>query len=197
MILLARALARLLAFLLLVALAVVGLAAAVFCIGKGTGTLSLHNLADIVALPQARDQVGSFLDTLEAPGSTAVLSALGGLAAMGIGLVLLVGILVPRRERLVSLTRTKDGTIAARRRPLGQIAVALVEQGRGVTDAKAKVRPRRRAGGRVRLRIDRTRTADERDVKTRARESLEPLTDPFKLRARIHSRLGTGRARVE
>ena len=133
MILFSRAVARLLAFLLLVALAVVGLAAAVFCIGKGTDTLSLHNLADIVALPQARDQVASFLATLEAPGSTAVLSALGGLAAMAVGLVLLIGVLVPRRERLVSLTRTPDGTIAARRRPLGQIAEALVEQGRGVT----------------------------------------------------------------
>lgn len=197
MILLARAAARLLAFVLLVALAVAGLAAAVFCIGKGRDTLSLHNLADIVALPQARDQVGDFLDTLEAPGSTAVLSALGGLAAMAVGLVLLIGVLVPRRERLVALTRTQDGTIAARRRPLGQIAEALVEQTRGITDAKAKVRPRRRAGGRIKMRIDRTRRADDRDVKAGARQALEPLTNPFKLRARIQSRLGTGRAKVE
>ena len=94
-----RALARVVSFLLLAALALVGLAAAVSCIGSGDGTLSLPWLADQARLPELRDEVGGWLDRLEADGPVAWRSALGGLAAMLLGLLLLAGAARLRRGR--------------------------------------------------------------------------------------------------
>jgi hypothetical protein len=98
---------------------------------------------------------------------------------------LLTALLVPRRERLVTLASDGEGTLAARRRPLGQAAQTLVEQVRGVSQARARVRPRRRAGGRLRVRASRTRTADPTQVRGAVTEQLRELTDPFALSARV------------
>jgi hypothetical protein len=184
-ILLARALVRLVTFLLLVVLALAGLLLAVFCIGTGTSGPSLGGLADQLQLASLRDTVAVWLDQLEASGPVAVVAALGGLGAMLLGLVLAAGILVPRRERLVTLATAEHGTVAARRRPLAQAATTLVEQVRGVTDARVRVRPRRRAGGRLAVRASRTRPTDPTEVRNAVREKLSVLTDPFDLRARI------------
>ena len=185
MILLARALARLVSCLLLIVLAVVGIVLAVFCVGTGTSGLSLGGLAGLVELGALRDTVGSWLAQLEAPGPVAVIAALSGLGAILLGLVLAAGIVVPRRERLVTLTSGEHGTLAARRRPLAQAAGALVEQVRGVTGARVRVRPRRRSGGRLAVRASRGRSADPQQVQQAVREQLGGLTDPFKLKARI------------
>lgn len=122
---------------------------------------------------------------------------LAGLGAMALGLALLAGLFVPRRERLVTLDEDANGRLAARRRPLAQTAGALVEQVRGVTQVKAKVRPGRRKGGRIRLTADRSRTADAKMVQRAADEALHDLTSSFALRARIRTRLGDGGSRVE
>jgi hypothetical protein len=185
MILLARALVRLVSFLLLVILAVAGVVVAVFCIGTGTSGPSLGKLASILHLASVRDTVGHWLGQLESSGSVAVLAGLCGLGAILFGLLLLTGLLVPRRERLVTLASDGDGTLAARRRPLGQAAETLVEQVRGITQARARVRPRRRAGGRLRVRASRTRTADPTQVSAAVNEQLRELTDPFTLTARV------------
>jgi len=185
MILLARALVRLVSFLLLVILAVAGIVLAVFCIGTGTSGPSLGGLAGLLDLSALRDGVGGWLDQLEPPGSVAVVAALCGLGASLLGLLLLAGMFVPRRERLVSLTRGEYGTLAARRRPLAQAATALVEQVRGVTEARVRVRPRRQAGGRLAIRASRARPTDPRQVQSAVREQLRGLTDPFKLKARV------------
>ena len=185
MILLARALVRLVSFLLLVILAVAGIVVAVFCIGTGTSGPSLGKLASILHLASVRDTVGHWLGQLESSGSVAVLAGLCGLGAILFGLLLLTGLLVPRRERLVTLASDGDGTLAARRRPLGQAAETLVEQVRGITQARARVRPRRRAGGRLRVRASRTRTADPTQVSAAVNEQLRELTDPFTLTARV------------
>jgi hypothetical protein len=185
MILLARALVRLVSFLLLVILAMAGIVLAVFCIGTGTSGPSLGKLASILHLASVRDTVGHWLAQLEASGSVAVIAGLCGLAAILLGLLLLTGLLVPRRERLVTLASDGEGTLAARRRPLGQAAQTLVEQVRGVSQARARVRPRRRAGGRLRVRASRTRTADPTQVRGAVTEQLRELTDPFALSARV------------
>jgi Family of unknown function (DUF6286) len=185
MILLARALVRLVSFVLLVVLALAGLTLAVFCIGTGTTGLSLGGLANALDLASLRDTVGSWLDQLEAEGSVAAIAALCGLAAMLLGLILLLGVLVPRRERLVTLWISDRGVLAARRRPLSRAATALVEQVRGVTEARVRVRPRRRAGGRLIVRASRTRAADPGELERAVHEQLRALTDSFALEPRI------------
>ena len=185
MILLARALVRLVSFVLLVVLALAGLALAIFCIGTGTTGPSLGGLASVLSLASLRDTVGAWLEQLEADGSVAVVAAGCGLAAMLLGLLLLAGVLVPRRERLVNLSRSDGGVLAARRRPLSRAAAALVEQVRGVTAARVRVRPRRRAGGRLTVRASRTRAADPGQLQGAVREQLRDLAEPFKLKPRV------------
>lgn len=185
MILVARLITRLVTFLLLVILAVAGIVVAVFCIGTGDAILSLSGLASLLDLGTARNAVDNWLGQLESPGSIAVIAALSGLGAMLLGLLLLVGILVPRRERLVKLTSDAHGTVAARRRPLAQAATALTEQVRGVTEARVRVKPRRRRGGRLSVRASRTRSAEAQQLETAVRDQLTNLTGPLKLKTRV------------
>ncbi len=185
MIAVARVLVRLVGFLALAALAVAGIVLAVFCIGTGTGGPSLGRLARLLHLASLRATVGHWLGQLEASGSVAVIAGLCGLGAVLLGLLLLAGIFVPRRERLVTLAQGEHGTLAARRRPLAQVAAALVEQVRGVTQARVRVRPLRRPGGRLAVRASRTRPSDPRQVQSAVRDQLRGLTEPFKLKARV------------
>ena len=188
MILLARALVRIVSFVLLVVLSLAGLAAAIFCIGTGTSGPSLGGLATLARLPALRDTVGTWLGQLEASGPDAVVAGLAGIGAILLGAVLLVGVLVPRRERLVTLATGGPGALAARRRPLSLVAAALVEQVRGVSEVRVRVRPYRRTGGRLAVRASRTRTADVSAIKQEVNEQLRGLTDPFKLKARVDVR---------
>ncbi|GAC1525195.1 MAG: hypothetical protein NVS2B6_12320 [Thermoleophilaceae bacterium] len=196
MIALARALVRLVSFVLLLALATSGLAIAVFSIEGGKTGLSAQGLAKLVHLPQLRQTVAHFLHALEAGGSIALVALAAGLGAILLGLVLLVGVVVPRRERLLELSNDGAGRISARRRPLAQVARALIEPAKGLTEASVSVRPRRSSGGRVRVSAAHTRSARPADVEGEARRRLEGLTGEFKLRARIrtHPASGSGRA---
>lgn len=194
--LLLRAVTRLFTFLLLTALALVGLAVALFCLEGGREGLSLPALARQVHLPQLRHDVGRFLHTLEGSGPVAKLSALGGLGVAALGVLLLVGVLRSRRDRLALLEAGEQGTLAARRRPLGQVASALVEQVRGISPTRARVRPRRRGrGGRLYIRIERPAGAASHDAaKQQATSALSPLTEPFGLRPRVRVRHGRDKA---
>jgi hypothetical protein len=185
MIALARVLVRVTSFLLLVILAVAGLALAIFCIGTGNTGVSLGGLASTLHLESLRSTVGSWLDQLQAGGPVAGVAALAGIGMLLLGVLLLAGLLVPRRERLIALASERQGTLAARRRPLAQITQTLAEQVRGVTDARTRVRPRRRAGGRVRVRASRPRPADPVEVRTAVIDQLRELTDPFDLEAHV------------
>ena len=188
MIVLARALVRLVGFVALLALAAAGLVLAVFCIGTGTSGPSLGYLAKLLHLASLRGTVGHWLGQLEAHGSVAAIAAACGFGAVLLGLLLLAGVLVPRRERLVTLSRGEPGTLAARRRPLAQVATTLVERVRGVTEARVRVRPLRRTGGRLSVRASHTRRADPGQVQAAVREALGGLTEPFKLKARLEVR---------
>jgi hypothetical protein len=188
MILVLRNLARLLVFVVLVAIALAGLAAAIFCIGDGD-SFSLSALAGYLQLPELRDLVGGWLEDLEADGVTAWWTVLGGACAMLVGLLLLVGVLAPRRERLVQLDTTEAGRLATRRRPLAQAAEALALQQRGV-------RTSRWGPGKLILRTSRRRDVDQAEVESRAEEAVKPLAEAFHLGLRVRTRPGEGAARV-
>lgn len=192
MILLLRGLARLVTFLLALALAITGAAAALFSVQGGDGDLSLSGLARLVGLPELREQVGELLAAVEQPGSVALYSALGGVAALAAGVLLLIGALWPRRERLVVLARGEDGVLAARRRALGQAATTLAEQVRGVDARRVRLRPARRgrAGGRLKLKAVHASSSAESEVRQRVVEGLEPLTAGFALDADVDLKPG-------
>jgi len=198
MILLLRAVARLVTLVLLVALALVGLAVAVFSIQGGDAPLSLPGLAEHVRLPELDDTAGEYLDQLEEDGPLAKASALAGAGALLAGILLLVGALTPRRERLVVFNEAESGRLSARRRTLARIAEALAEQAGGVTEANARVRPRSRLrSGRLRVTVSHSRTREDREVEERVLSALSRLVDSSGLAPRVEAKAGKRRARVE
>ncbi|MEJ7792372.1 MAG: hypothetical protein WKF65_10425 [Gaiellaceae bacterium] len=196
MILFLRLFARLLAFVLLVALALLGLAVAVFSIQGDADALSLPRLAEHLQLPELRSDAGRWLDQLEEPGPVALTSLGGGFAAIAAGVLLLAGTIVPARERLLVVEEEEDGRLAARRRAVAHAARSLAEPVRGVTAAKVRVRPSRRGcGGRLAVVAVHPRTVSGSEVEERVREALVPLSEGFSLRARVRAR--RGKPRVE
>ncbi len=184
-----RLLAAVVAFLLLVAIAVGGIVVAIFCIRGGTATLSLHHLASLISLPGLRDKVGPFLESLEADGPVAALAALCGAGTVLLGIGLIVGALVPRRERILIVERSDRGTIAARRRAAGSALADLAEKPREVLSAKAKVSPNRsRTGGRARLKLTESAGTDERPKAEQARTDLKDLSTALSLKLQTVSR---------
>ncbi len=191
-----RAIVRVLAFVLLVALAVAGAAVALFSIQGGTTGLSIPSLAELIGLPDLGGALDGFLGDLEGAGAIDVLQALAGLGAILLGALLIVGALTPARERLLSLDETEEGALAARRRPLAQLASALAERTDGVTAVKARVRPGRRRGGRVTVVADRTHPSSKEDVCAGIGSALDPLTQPFGLKPKIRTRVAQRGGRV-
>lgn len=190
-----RSTVRLLGFLLLLALALAGGAAAVFCIEGGDSGLSLPALAEHLRLPELRDTVDDFLGGLEDSTAGRVLPFLSALGAVALGLLLLAGVFVPVRERLIAMGGG-DGRLNARRRPLGQAASALAQRAEGVTAVKAKVRSRRR-GSTVNVRADVTRGVSADEVRKDIEERLAPLTDEFELSSRVQMRTSDHGPRVQ
>ena len=187
-----------LGFVLLVLLALVALAAAIFEINGGHGTVSLAHLATLIHLPDLRHYVGVYLRRVEAPGPVAWVSVGAGVGAVVVGLLLLAGVFVPRRERLIALGETERGPMLARRRALARVAAALAEQPRGVTQARARARPRRGGrGGTVRVRATREALRERRQTEREIEERLAPLSEPFELAARVDARRVTDDRRVQ
>lgn len=196
MIVVLRALTAVVAVLLPAALAIAGLAVAVFSI-SATGDLSLPGLAELIGLPAFEQTLGAWLTMLERPGPVAAIAALAGAGAVLVGLLLLAGVFLRRRERLVTLQRGEEGSVRARRRALGDAAARLVEQAEAVTRARGRARPRRPRGGTLSVSAQRTRTGEPADVRRAAEEALTPLTGPLPLRARVRTRQGQRGARVQ
>lgn len=196
MVLLLRTLARLIAAALLVALALLGLATAIFSIQSDSRTLSLTTLARHFRLPELRGVVGPWLAHLASPGPTAWASLGGGLAAIAVGLLLLVGLVLPPRERLLLVEDREEGRLLARRRALGQMASALGSRVRGVTAMRARVRPRRRGpGGQLRLRATHVPSASSVEVESQLDLALAPFAESFQLKRRVGTQ--AGRTRVQ
>ncbi|MGI8579423.1 MAG: hypothetical protein ACR2K9_02570 [Solirubrobacteraceae bacterium] len=193
-----RAIARLLAPILLAVLAVAGLAIAVFCIGGGTGGLSLPALAKGLHLSGLRGDVGSLLDEVEKPGSVDLVPLLGGLAAMVLGAALLLGSFASRRERLAIAATGEEGTLAARRRPLRQLAGWLLESARGVTKTQVKLRTARRGrSGKLRITAYRPRSSSSESVEEEVTNALAELASAFSLKEQIEVKQGGKGARVQ
>jgi hypothetical protein len=197
--LLLRFLARLAGVLLMLILAVAGLGLALYCF-DGFIRLGSARSDRLLHLPAVRDHVDSFLHQVTAPGPTAGLALLCGVGAILLGLLLLIGLLAPRRQRLVVLERDgKQGTLAARPSPLRDMAAALAKSAPGAT---AVTRPRLHRGGRLRsshltLTASRSRTQDPKQVERAIDERLQPLTEPFGVQRRIHVRSAQPGRRVQ
>jgi hypothetical protein len=193
----ARGLARLVALVLTTTLALAGLAVAVFSIQGDSSTLSLPNLVGQAQLDDLHARVGRFLADLEADGPIAKVAALAGAGAVLLGLLLLFGVLARRRERLIVVRSGEDGTLAARRRAVGQAAVTLGEQSRDVLHARAKTGARRRGtGGRLRLTVYHAQSTDRAAATAACRDRLQALAGSFSLRLRVRARVPQRRARV-
>ncbi len=194
-----RALARMVGAIWMVVLALFGLAVAMYCfdavirLGSARPDRLLH-------LPSVRDHVGRFLDQVTAPGPNAGLALLCGLGAMLLGILLLIGLLGRRKERLVILDQdAQTGVIAARRRPLGEMARALAEPARGATSINRPKFALSRHGTRGTLKVNatRTRTTDPRELQAAVEQAVQPITEPFGLQPRVRVRLGESGKRVQ
>jgi hypothetical protein len=194
-----RTLVRLIGVLWMLVLALLGLGVALYCFDALVGLGSIRP-DRLLHLPDVRRHVGRFLDQLAAPGGTAGLALLCGLGAMAIGILLLVGVLGRRKQRLAILeSDAQTGTLAARSRPLKDMTRALAEPARGATSIK---RPklsvsRHGTGGKLKLDATRTRTTDPRELQAAIEKSVEPITQPFHLNSRVRVRLGESGNRVQ
>jgi hypothetical protein len=194
-----RVLGRMVGVVWMLILALFGLAVAMYCVDAlvGLGSIRPDRLLD---LPAARRHVGGFLDQVAAPGSTAGLALLCGLGAMLLGIVLLIGVLGRRKQRLVLLEQHQQtGAIAARRRPLRDMARALAEPAEGATRVKRPKLSRSWGGtrGTLKVAVTRTRTADPQELTAAVEQAVEPITEPFGLKPRVRVRLGEPGSRVQ
>jgi hypothetical protein len=194
-----RALARLIGAVWMLALALLGLGIAAYCFD------ALVNLGSarpdrLVGLSSVRRHVGRFLHQVAAPGTTAGLALLCGLGAMLLGLVLLLGTVGSRKQRLVVLEQDSEtGALTVRPRTLREMALVLAEGTRGATSVKRPKLSRSRRGtrGRLTVNVSRARTSDAREVQRAVQEAVAPISEPFRLKPRVRVRLGERGDRVQ
>jgi hypothetical protein len=194
-----RALGKTVGVIWMLVLALFGLAVAMYCVDALVGLGSVRP-DRLLGLPGVRDHVGRFLDQVAAPGSTAGLALLCGLGAMLLGTLLLIGVVGRRKQRLVVLEQDdRTGVIAARRRPLGEMARALAEPVQGAASVKRPKLslPRRGMRGTLTVAATRTRTTDPRELTAAIEQAVEPIAGPFGLTARVRVRLGESGDRVQ
>jgi len=200
MMLLLGALARLVELLLMAAIALIGLGVGLYCL---SGLISLGSVRPdrLLHLPVVRARVGHFLAQLAAPGPTAILALLGGLAAIAIGIGLLVGLLGTRRERLVVMEDDASGTggLYARQRTVSRMVRAETLLAPGVTGVRRPKVRLARSGRRGRVRVLAARGADPdaATVDRAVHDRVDPVLAPLGLRGDIRVRLQEPRAARE
>jgi hypothetical protein len=185
-----KPIARLVTFVLLLALAIVGLLAAV------SGIVGVASVAEAVRLPEIRDVVGGWLQSIDGPSELPRATALLALGAVLLGLLLLAGALGRTPDRLVVMEERDGGTLGARPRALGQAADALIGRVRGITDRRVRVRARR-GRGRLDVRATHTRAIEARAVESEVSSALAPLSDAFGVQTRVRPQLADDGRRVE
>lgn len=197
--LLLRAFARVAGIVLMLVLALAGLAVALYCL-DGFIRLGSARPDRLLHLTAVRSDVGRFLDQVSAPGPTAGLALLCGVGALILGVLLLIGVLAPRRQRLVFLERDAgEGALAARPAPLRDMAGALAASAPGTTEVK---RPRLRRGGWLRrahltVAASRSRKHKSAEVAHGIDERLQPLTGAFGVQSRVRVRAAERGSRVQ
>lgn len=192
----ARLAAQLVALVLLITLATAGLAVAVFSIQGGSEDFSLPELSRILSLPALEDSAGDLFTSLEASGPIALLTITCSLATIAVALLLLLGVLSGREERLFIADESEEGTLVAKRRPLASIAVALAEQARGVTGARASATPGR-GGGSIDVHVTHRRSSNGAESGRNVESQLSPLRNGFALKTRVRADQGSAGQRVE
>lgn len=191
----ARVFARVLAFVLLVALALLGAAVAVSSLRGGAGSPSIPALAEFLGLPGLRDSTSRLLGAVEADGPLALLSAVGGVAAVLLGLLLLVGVITRPSERLFEADDSPEGRVTAKPRPLAAAAADLALRTDGVTASDASAKASRRGG---RLSVTAVhRRQDPAELESRVAAATSHLRSSFGLRAQVHVETGDKGSRVE
>ena len=165
----ARVLAHALGLLLLALGALAGLALAVFSLQAGDRDLSLTALARHLELPALRDEISGWLGGLEGGSDVAWWTVLGGVVAIAAGALLVAGVLLPRRRRLVTLEHTELGRLAARRRAFRH----RLEHAAADGDATAaRIRLRGRRGDRVEVDATHPRGVEPDTVAAQTTEAI-------------------------
>lgn len=198
-----KALVRLAGTVLMLALALLGLGIAFYCL-DGVVTLGSARPDRLLHLSSVRRHVGHFLDQMAARGSTAGLALACGVGAMALGGLLIAGLLRSPKQRLAVLSAdgagdAADGTLAARPRALRDMSRALAEQVPAATSIdRPKLRLARRANrGRLTMTVSRARTSKSAEVERDVTERLKPISGPFRLKPRVRVRLGERGERVQ
>ncbi|MGI8412359.1 MAG: hypothetical protein ACR2QA_07665 [Solirubrobacteraceae bacterium] len=193
-----RPLTRLIGAVWALALGLLGLGIALYCL-DGLVSLGSARPDRPLGLVSVRRHVGHFLDQVAARGPIAGLALLCGVGAMLIGVVLLVSTISSRRQRLAVLERDAQGTLAARPRILRAMAGALAEQARGATSVKRPKISLSRRGTRGRLTVNASRagTSNPKEVQRAVQDAVAPIGEPFKLKSRVRVRIGERGARVQ
>jgi hypothetical protein len=172
-----KAFARLVEVLLMLAIAAVGIGVALYCLSR---LISLGSARPdrLLHLPALRRHVGRYLSQIVAPGSTATLALLGGIAAILLGLMLLIGLLRSRRERLLWIDGDAEaGGLYARPRIVNQMVRGLTLAAPGVTGVKRPKVKLQRSGRHGRLIVHAGRGPDP-DLAT-VDDALHMRLDPF------------------
>jgi hypothetical protein len=188
-----RAGATLVAVVLLAAVGLAGLALAVFSIPAGDD--GLPRLLGWLALPDARDEAGRFLASVEADGPVAVAGALSAGGVLVVALLVAAGLLLGR-EREIAVRGEGADHLGARRRALRGAAAARARRVGGLTGLRVRVGPRRlrrRPTVRVTLRHDGSGRAQAPVAAVRA--ALDDVASAFGLRVRVRARRARGRSR--
>lgn len=189
--LLLKAVARLVELCLMAAIALIGLGVGLYCL-DGLVSLGSARPDRLLHLPAVRDRVGHFLTQMEAPGSVAVLALVCAIAAIVIGLLLIVGLLGRRRERLLIVERDGDrGGLYARTRAVGQMVRTITEQTPGVTGTQRPKLRLRRSGQRASLTLVASRgpDSDGATVDRAVHERVDPITSGLNVNTHLRVRL--------
>lgn len=180
-VLLARGVARVVASILLPVLAT---AALLLAAASAAGGRLSRDAADAIGLTGAWRSVGDALAGAELADPQTV--AIVGAALLAGGLVVLVGVLVPRKDRDLSLHGAPD--LAVRRGALRSAVRAQAAAVRGVAEARVRVRSRRlRGGGTARVTATNATRQPDAPIVERVRAAVTPLTDAFGVRARVRA----------
>lgn len=200
MMLVGKALVRLVGMVLMLALALLALGIALYCL-DGVITLGSARPDRLLDLPSVRGHVGRFLDQIAASGSTAGLALAGGVGAMALGALLVAALLRSPKQRLALLSAddATEGTLAARPRALRDMSRALAERAPAATSIDGpKLRLARRANrGRLTMTVSQARAADPADLERTVAERLKPISGPFRLTPRVRVRPAEQGERVQ
>jgi hypothetical protein len=198
-----KALVRLVGLLLMLALALLALGIALYCL-DGLIAVGSARPDRLLHLPSVRRHVGHFLNQIAASGSTAELAFACGAGAMVLGALLIAGLLRSPKQRLAVLSakgaeEAGSGTLAARPRALRDMSRALAEQTAAATSVdRPKLRLARRTNrGRLTMTVSRARASDPVDVARNVAERLTPISGPFRLTPRVRVRRAEQGERVQ